>query len=153
MGFSFGELVVLALVALIVIGPKDLPKLLRSAGRTIGSIKRLVTDVRRETGLDEVLRGDFQDLERLADHIERIDERKPARAEKLSLPNLVDEAARREREYPRIGADSYGLLPEDAPVYGELGELPQVRAAEGTVAQSDSGASSPSAPSEGASAP
>lgn len=140
MGFSFGELVVLALVALIVIGPKDLPKMLRAAGRTIGSLKRLVSDVRRETGLDEVLRGDFQDLERLADHIERLDDGKPEEsAEKLSLPNVEDEKARREREYPRIGADSYALLPEDAPVYGELGGLPEVRAAEGTVAQASHG--------------
>lgn len=130
MGFSFGELVVLALIALIVIGPKDLPKLLRTAGRTIGSIKRLVTDVRRETGLDEVLRGDFEDLTRLADHIERLDEggdgpRKLAR-------RAEDSAEQREREYPRIGADTYGMLAEDAPVYADL--LPKLRAPEGVVA-------------------
>lgn len=140
MGFSFGELVVLAVLALIVIGPKDLPKLLRTAGRTIGQIKRVVTDVRRETGLDEVLRGDFEDLVRLADHIERIDETKEEPAQ-LDLPNIEDEHARREREYPRIGPDSYGMLSEDAPVYGDLPtndapqELPKIVTPEGIVAQ------------------
>lgn len=140
MGFSFGELVVLAVLALIVIGPKDLPKLLRTAGRTIGQIKRVVTDVRRETGLDEVLRGDFEDLVRLADHIERIDETKEEPAQ-LDLPNIEDEQARREREYPRIGPDSYGMLSEDAPVYGDLPaneapqELPKIVTPEGIVAQ------------------
>ena len=73
MGLSFGEILVLAILALVVIGPKDLPKLLRTAGRIIGKAKRAVADVRRDTGLDEVLRGDFQDLERLADHIESVD--------------------------------------------------------------------------------
>lgn len=143
MGFSFGELVVLAVLALIVIGPKDLPKLLRTAGRTIGQIKRVVTDVRRETGLDEVLRGDFEDLVRLADHIERIDETKEEPAQ-LDLPNIEDEQARREREYPRIGPDSYGMLSEDAPVYGDLPahdaqqELPKIVTPEGIVAQEPS---------------
>jgi sec-independent protein translocase protein TatB len=148
-GFSFGELVVLAILALIVIGPKDLPKLLRSAGRVIGTVKRTVADVRRETGLDEVLRGDFRDLERLADHIERLDAPAKEEPEQLSLPNIEDQKARREREYPRIGADAHGLLPEDAPVYGDLAappheaasaaepEAPQIVAAEGAIASSD----------------
>ena len=65
MGLSFGEMVVLAVIALVVIGPKDLPKLLRAAGRMIGQARRAISDVKRETGLDEVLRGDFRDLERL----------------------------------------------------------------------------------------
>ena len=144
MGFSFGELVVLAVLALIVIGPKDLPKLLRTAGRTIGQIKRVVSDVRKETGLDEVLRGDFEDLVRLADHIERLDETKEEPAQ-LDLPNIEDEKARREREYPRIGADSYAMLAEDAPVYGDLPSyaadeqpaLPKVETPEGVIAQGE----------------
>ena len=143
MGFSFGELVFIALLALIVIGPKDLPKLLRTAGRTIGQIKRVVSDVRRETGLEEILRGDFQDLERLADHIERMDVDKKEEPEQLELPNIEDEQARREREYPVMGADSYGMLPEDAPVYGDLPTyaapedepLPKISVPEGVVAQ------------------
>ena len=145
MGFSFGELVLISLLAIIVIGPKDLPRLLRTAGRTIGQIKRVVSDVRRETGLDEVLRGDFEDLVRLADHIERMDDGKKEEAQ-LDLPIVTEEAEklRREREYPRIGADSYAMLPEDAPVYGDLptyaeGELPKVVTPEGLVAQSPAG--------------
>jgi sec-independent protein translocase protein TatB len=120
-GFSFGELVFIALLALIVIGPKDLPKILRTAGRTIGQIKRVVSDVRRETGLDEVLRGNFEDLERLADHIERMEgDEKKAGPEQLELPNIESEAERREREYPVVGPDAYGMLAEDAMVYSDL---------------------------------
>lgn len=136
MGFSFGELVLISLLAIIVIGPKDLPKLLRTAGRTIGQIKRVVSDVRRETGLDEVLRGDFEDLVRLADHIERMDGGKGEDAQ-LDLPNLEDERIRRAREYPPIGPDSYGMLAEDTRVYGDL---PTYAAAEGTLPQSPAAA-------------
>lgn len=119
MGLSFGEIVVLAVLALVVIGPKDLPRLLRSAGRMIGQAKRAIADVKRETGLDEVLRGDFRDLERLADHIEELGESKPGR------PVLVDgePPGFRLREYPPIGADSVLQLPEDADVYPETTPL------------------------------
>ncbi|MEO7092483.1 MAG: Sec-independent protein translocase protein TatB [Polyangiales bacterium] len=118
MGLSFGEIVVLAVIALVVIGPKDLPRLLRSAGKMIGQAKRAISDVKREAGLDEVLRGDFQDLERLADHIEDMG---PYRGDDPANHRLgAGEAeAFRAREYPVIGADSTGLLPEDSDVYAD----------------------------------
>ena len=123
MGLSFGEIVVLAVVALVVIGPKDLPRLLRSAGRMIGQAKRAISDVKRETGLDEVLRGDFQDLERLADHIEDL---RPYRGDAVDKRLAVgDDEAFRAREYPQIGADSTGLLPEDADVYVDAEIVPR----------------------------
>lgn len=126
MGFSFGELLILGIIALIVIGPKDLPRLLRTAGRTIGTIKRTIAEVRKETGLEDVLRGDFEDLERLADHIEKIGDTPAKGPEQLSFPTIDMEEVklRREREYPRSGADSMGLLPEDSPVYGDLAADP-----------------------------
>lgn len=114
MGLSFGEIVVLAVLALVVIGPKDLPKLLRSVGRMVGQAKRAISDVKRETGLDEILRGDFRDLERLADHIEELGVEKPT-----PRPVLINGQTPgfRTREYPLIGADSMNLLPEDSDVY------------------------------------
>ncbi|MGZ3421056.1 MAG: Sec-independent protein translocase subunit TatA/TatB [Polyangiales bacterium] len=129
MGFSFGELLVLGIIALIVIGPKDLPRLLRTAGRTIGTIKRTIAEVRRETGLEDVLRGDFEDLARLADHIEKMDEAPKKGPEQLSFPavDLENVKLRREREYPHIGADAMGLLPEDSPVYGDLAADPYLK--------------------------
>lgn len=39
-GFGFGEIIFLAILALIVIGPEDLPKLARNIGRLINEIKR-----------------------------------------------------------------------------------------------------------------
>ncbi|MBL8715014.1 MAG: twin-arginine translocase TatA/TatE family subunit [Myxococcales bacterium] len=142
---SFGEILVIALLAIVVVGPKDLPRVLRMAGRLLGQAKRAIADVRRETGLDEVLRGDFQDLERLADHIERIDAYKGDQPAQLGLPgvDLVEARARREREYPTMGADAPGLLPEDAMVYADspwglggpaVDPMPVIRPAEGAVA-------------------
>jgi sec-independent protein translocase protein TatB len=121
---SFGEIVVLALIALVVVGPKDLPKVLRTAGKLIGQAKRAIADVRKETGLEEVLRGDFQDLERLADHIEHLDaevqDGLDGRPKLPHKPKHLDYVALRADEYPRVGADANGLLPDDASVYPDL---------------------------------
>lgn len=41
--FSFGELVLVALVALLVVGPKDFPVIMRTLGRWLGKCK-VITD-------------------------------------------------------------------------------------------------------------
>ena len=55
---GFSELVVIALVALIVIGPERLPKVARTAGILLGRLQRYVNDVKshinREIQLDEL---------------------------------------------------------------------------------------------------
>jgi sec-independent protein translocase protein TatB len=60
-GLSMGELMVIALVALIVVGPKDLPKMLRTVGRFVtklrgmaGEFQRHLDSAIREAGIDEV---------------------------------------------------------------------------------------------------
>ena len=62
---GFTELVMIALVALLVVGPERLPELVRTTGRWIGRFKRIAGEVRaeieRETALAE-LRQAQQDL-------------------------------------------------------------------------------------------
>ncbi|MFZ1814191.1 MAG: Sec-independent protein translocase protein TatB [Rhizobiaceae bacterium] len=55
------ELVVIACVAVLVVGPKDLPRMLRAFGKTIGQVKRMAGDFQKqfddalkEADLDEV---------------------------------------------------------------------------------------------------
>jgi sec-independent protein translocase protein TatB len=59
--FSWSELLVIALVALVVIGPKDLPKVLRAAGKWAAKARTVANEFRssidqmiRESELDEV---------------------------------------------------------------------------------------------------
>jgi sec-independent protein translocase protein TatB len=64
---GFSELVVIALVALIVIGPERLPRVARTLGALMGRAQRYVNDVKadiqREVDLDELkdIRSTFQD--------------------------------------------------------------------------------------------
>jgi sec-independent protein translocase protein TatB len=48
------ELVVIACVAILVVGPKDLPRMLRAFGKTMGNVRRIAGDFRRQ--FDEAMR-------------------------------------------------------------------------------------------------
>jgi sec-independent protein translocase protein TatB len=52
---AFSELVVVALVALIVVGPERLPKLARRAGRLWGRVQRYVNNVKNDINNDLAL--------------------------------------------------------------------------------------------------
>lgn len=64
---GFSELVVIALVALIVIGPERLPRVARTVGALLGRAQRYINDVKadiqREVDLDELksIRDTFQE--------------------------------------------------------------------------------------------
>jgi sec-independent protein translocase protein TatB len=64
---GFSELIVIALVALIVVGPERLPRVARTLGALLGRAQRYVNDVKadiqREVDLDELknIRSTFQD--------------------------------------------------------------------------------------------
>lgn len=58
LGFSWTEMMVIGVIALIVIGPKDLPMLMNKAGKFVATIRKMGADFQREinrsAGLDEV---------------------------------------------------------------------------------------------------
>lgn len=62
------ELLVLAVIAILIVGPKDLPRMLYSIGQTVGKMRRQADDFRRqfnesmrEAGMDEV-RNDMKKM-------------------------------------------------------------------------------------------
>jgi len=44
------------LVAVVILGPKELPRYLRKAGQLAGQLRRMAYDMREKSGIDEVLR-------------------------------------------------------------------------------------------------
>lgn len=58
-----GELLLVALVALLVIGPKDLPRVLRYVGQWVGKARRMASHFR--SGIDEMVRqSELEELEK-----------------------------------------------------------------------------------------
>jgi sec-independent protein translocase protein TatB len=76
---GWSEMLVIAVVAIVVIGPKDLPKALRTVGQWVGRARRVarefkdsVDDMVRDSELDE-LRRETEQMSRFA-----LEEPKPA---------------------------------------------------------------------------
>ncbi|HWS12703.1 MAG TPA: Sec-independent protein translocase protein TatB [Rhodocyclaceae bacterium] len=63
---GFSELIVIALVALIVIGPEKLPKVARTAGALLGRLQRYVSDVKSDIQREMQI----EDLKRLQQQVE-----------------------------------------------------------------------------------
>ena len=83
---GFAEIIIIALVGLVVIGPKRLPEAMRTGAMWIGRIKRTMSNVRRdlenEIGIDEI-RQDLRNEQIMAE---------------LKADNLADEKERLAKE-------------------------------------------------------
>jgi len=139
-GFSFSELLMICVVALIAVGPKKLPGMLHSLGQFIRKMRNMTNDVRNQTGIDNLLRaeglhGGLNELRGLlrVNHGLSFDSpftpttpAAPGEPVVMAEPNqpaavattpIDDPYAHIEidttREYPPEGADSYGALPDD----------------------------------------
>jgi len=137
-GFSFSELLMICVVALIAVGPKKLPGMLHSLGQFIRKMRNMTNDVRNQTGIDQLLRaeglhGGLNELRGLLrinhgisfdpPHVstpalnEPVVNTEPVASTPLAHTPFDDPYAHiaidNTREYPPEGADAYGALPDD----------------------------------------
>jgi sec-independent protein translocase protein TatB len=73
---GWSEILVIAVVAILVVGPKELPKMLRTFGKTMGTVRRTANDFKRQ--FDEALReaerqADLEDTRKELQAIARTD--------------------------------------------------------------------------------
>jgi len=124
-GFSFSELLVICVVALIAVGPKKLPGMLHQLGQWIRKLRNLTNDMRSQTGIDELLRseglhGGLNELRGLlrGNHGISFDPLPTASPAVLASSVVEDPYVNVQtgrdtsREYPPEGADAYGALPD-----------------------------------------
>jgi len=130
---GWSELLLIAVVAMVVIGPKDLPNALRSLGRTLRGVRRMASDFQsqfneamREAELDD-LRREVQGLRDTARGIVKdMDVTNLARDELEGIRQSIDakETAAEAME-AELAADEEPMLPLPEPVIPpEEPELP-----------------------------
>ena len=114
-GLSFFEVVVIAIVALLAVGPRRLPGMLRDLGNWLRKLRKMTTDVRAQTGIDDILRaeglsGGLNELRSLMRGGAPAPAPTPYRAHEDPYSNADIDVA---REYPPEGADAKGAMPDD----------------------------------------
>ncbi|QQR90728.1 MAG: twin-arginine translocase TatA/TatE family subunit [Myxococcales bacterium] len=89
-GVSSGELIVIAIILLIAVGPDRMPTLMKAGGRAIREFRKAATELRKTTGIDELLRDD--------------DFRAPMRPLARRLPTTVKDKPVQEQPTPKPSA-------------------------------------------------
>jgi len=114
---GFSELLVIAVVALLVIGPEKLPKVARTAGILFGRLQRYVNDVKadiqREVELDELkkLRSQFEDAAKSVEQsVSEVDREMRAVGDDLNR-SIGDPAAGTGSGAPEVAATPGAALP------------------------------------------
>src|SRR5690625_2501938 len=88
------ELLVIGVLALIVVGPRDLPQLLRTVGQWVGKIKRMAREFQRtmEDAAREADITEFKELRDLKKEMSNLDLRKQATKARSYLNQPVKSA-------------------------------------------------------------
>lgn len=93
------ELLVIAIIAIIVVGPKDLPGMLRNFGRFVGKMRSMARDFQnqfeqaaRDSGLDEVRRG-----------VSEVQKYSPSGQVKKAVGSIADEGDKLKRDIDSAG--------------------------------------------------
>lgn len=69
---GWSEILVIAIVLIVVIGPKDLPRVLRTFGRTTSKMRTMANDFRRQ--FDEAMReAELDEVKNLVQDVKKLD--------------------------------------------------------------------------------
>lgn len=72
--FGWTELLVIAIVLIVVVGPKDLPRVVRGFSKSLGSMRRMAGDFRKQFD-DAMSEAELDDLKTLANDVKSLDPR------------------------------------------------------------------------------
>ena len=93
-GIDSGELLIIAVVALVVIGPKDLPRVMRTVGQWVGRARGMAKHFR--SGIDTMIReAELEDMEKNWQARQRADHARASHARADGKPVEADWARRR----------------------------------------------------------
>ena len=66
-GIGFSELMLLAVIVIIVVGPEELPSLLRTIGRYVKQVKRIADDFRSQ--VDDAIKEPMEEIQQSIDGV------------------------------------------------------------------------------------
>ena len=118
---GFSEMIVIAIVALVVIGPERLPRVARTAGHLLGRLQRYVSDVKADINREMQI----EELRRLQSEIEQ-----SARSVEQSLSTEIQAAREAVQQTAqavtgnRTAVEASQPAPESSPAIGSTPPTP-----------------------------
>ncbi len=115
-GIGFTEMLIIAVVLLIAVGPRQLPQMMKTVGKGIREIRKAADDLRRTTGIDEMLRD-----EDLRNPLRGIDQQpQKAAPYRLTAGDLAKESPREgiDAEFARQEAEREARVAIGSPMGG-----------------------------------
>lgn len=141
------------LVALIVVGPKKLPEMMRTAGEWVGRLRRMTSDMRAQTGIDDILREEgidgVRELRTLLRGERVLGAKQNARAYGYEAYSETPDPA---VEFPTEGPDALGALPDDLLADTE-GQVTSPESTVGSAPQASADPPPPLVPASGVTGP
>ncbi|HWD11955.1 Sec-independent protein translocase protein TatB [Pseudochrobactrum sp. sp1633] len=109
---GWSELLVIAVVMIVVVGPKDLPKMLRAFGKATGKLRATASEFR--THFDEAMReAELDEVKKTIDGVKQYDPRKtvtdifePVRSAGDDLRASLNNSSPKPEETPAVPMDS-----------------------------------------------
>jgi sec-independent protein translocase protein TatB len=131
-GLSISEFILIGVVTLIAVGPQRLPGMLKNFGQWMRKLRKMTTDVRAQTGIDDILRA--EGLSGGLSELRSLVRGGPLAAVAATAPPVYRPAEDPfrdleidvTREYPLEGADAMGALPDDLGGDDDATEEPKV---------------------------
>lgn len=90
---GLSEILVIGIVALIVVGPKELPKLLRTLSKTIGTLRRMAGDF-QDQFKEAMKEADLDDVRKTVDELKSLNPANMIRETVENATKPLNEAAR-----------------------------------------------------------
>lgn len=84
-----GELFIIFLVAFFIVGPKDLPKVIKGLKSALQTVKSLIKDLKAETGWDDIVKEISDTKEEVTGTIKSLDVTKDLKEAKKSVEDSM----------------------------------------------------------------
>ncbi len=99
-GIGAGEMVIVAIVLLIAVGPGKMPGFMKAVGKGMREFRRASRELRKQSGIDDLMREDALGVRELQREIQRAGKEAPAprREQKMTSEDI-------RREQPPEGVD------------------------------------------------
>ena len=97
---GFGELLVVLVIAYLVVGPKDLPKVARWLGRMVKRVRLMVQELKQEVGWEDLEREAVSVKQDIDQTVKENDVTADIRSVSSDLRKNIEEAKKLSRKKP-----------------------------------------------------